>query len=112
MFAVVSVAIPVLAFEFMLFVLYGLLVMQFDPFHLWLFLGSVAVLALAVLAVGLGVSLGWALVIIACAPAVIVVGYETVGHRHEAAALERATGSARALATAVRSAAASAGLLS
>ena len=26
------------------------------------------------------------------APAVIVVGYETVGHRHEAAALERATG--------------------
>ena len=92
MFAVVSVAIPVLAFELILFALYGLLVMQFDPLHLWLFLGSAAMLALAVLAVGLGVSLGWALVIIACAPAVIVVGYEAVGHRHEAAALERATG--------------------
>jgi low temperature requirement protein LtrA len=92
MFAVVAVAIPVLAFELSLFVLYGVLVMQFDPLHLWLFLGSAAVLALAVLAVGLGASLGWALVIIACAPAVIVVGYETVGHRHEAAALERATG--------------------
>ena len=32
--------------------LYGLLVMQFDPLHLWLFLGSAAVLALAVLASG------------------------------------------------------------
>ena len=89
LFAAVVVAVPVLAFELLVFVLYGLLVMEFDALHLWLLLGSAAVLAIAVLAVGLGASLGAALVIIACSPAVIVVGYETVGHRREAAALER-----------------------
>ena len=47
-----------------------------------LFAGAVAALALAVAAVGLGASLGWALVVVACSPAVIVVGYETVGWRH------------------------------
>ena len=45
------VAIPVLAFEVMLFVLYTLLVREFDPFHIWLFVGAVAVLAVAVAAV-------------------------------------------------------------
>ena len=37
-----------------------------------------------------GASLGVALLFIACAPAVVVVGYETVGWRHGAEMLERA----------------------
>jgi low temperature requirement protein LtrA len=89
-FAVLCVAGPVLVFELMLFTLYTLLVRQFDPFHIWLFVVAVAVLGLAVVAVDVGVSLGGALLIVAASPVVIVVGYETVGYRHEERALERA----------------------
>jgi low temperature requirement protein LtrA len=88
-FALTCVAIPVLAFEVMLFVLYTLLVREFDPFHIWLFVGAVAVLAVAVAAVSAGLSIGGALLIVAASPLVIVVGYETVGWRHQAAVLER-----------------------
>ena len=87
-FALACVAIPVLVFEVMLFVLYTLLVARFDPFHIWLFVGGVALLALSVLAVSAGVSIGASLLIVAASPLVIVVGYETVGHRHQAAVLE------------------------
>jgi len=65
--------------------------MQLDPFHIWLYLGTVAALAASVVAVSLGASMGVALLLIACAPAVVVVGYETVGWRHGAEILERAT---------------------
>lgn len=89
-FAVLSIAIPVLVYETFLFGIYALMVMQFDPFHIWLYLGSVAFLAASVIAVMAGASLGVALLLIACAPAVVVVGYETVGWRHGAQMLERA----------------------
>jgi low temperature requirement protein LtrA len=92
LFAVLAVAIPVLAFEIMVFALYAVLLMQFDTFHVWLLVGSIAVLVIAVLAVGLGASLGVALVVIACAPTVIIVGYETVGWRHSNEMLERTLG--------------------
>lgn len=74
-FALASVAIPVLVFEVSLFTLYTLLVSRFDPFHIWLFVGSVALLALSVVAVTAGVSIGGALLIVAASPLVIVVGY-------------------------------------
>ena len=35
-----------------------------------------------------GLSIGGALLIVAASPLVIVVGYETVGYRHQAAVLE------------------------
>ena len=89
-FAVLSIAIPVLVYETFLFGIYALTVMQFDPFHVWLYVGSVAFLAASVIAVLAGASLGVALLLIACAPAVVVVGYETVGWRHGAEILERA----------------------
>ena len=88
-FALACVAIPVLVFELMLFTLYTLLVAEFDPFHIWLFVGAVALLALSVLAVSAGVSIGGSLLIVAASPLVIVVGYETVGWRHQTAVLER-----------------------
>jgi low temperature requirement protein LtrA len=89
-FAALCVAVPVFAFEALLFTLHVLLLLQFDPFHIVLFVGAAAVLAAAVVAVALGASLGVALVVVACSPVVIVVGYETVGHRHSEAMLARA----------------------
>lgn len=86
-FALVCVAVPVLAFEVILFALYSVLVGRFDPFHLLLFTGAGILLILAVVAVIAGASIGVALLLVAASPAVIVVGYETVGHRHQAAVL-------------------------
>jgi low temperature requirement protein LtrA len=91
-FALWCVALPVLVFEFALFTLYSLLVWEVDRFHLWLFAGAVVVLALAVAAVSMGATIGVGLLIVACSPVVIIVGYETVGHRHQAAVLARDPG--------------------
>ena len=51
-------------------------------------LNGLRVLAVALAAAG--ASLGVCLVIVTLSPAVVVVGFETVGHRHQAASLERA----------------------
>ena len=40
--------------------------------------------------VGAGASIGTGMVVAAFSPIVVIVGYETIGHRHQAAALERA----------------------
>lgn len=90
-FATLTIAIPVLAFETLLFVLYSLLLLQVDPFHVWLYLGVIAVLAVAVGAVALGASIGVGILLIALSPIVVVVGYETVGWRHGQEMLARAT---------------------
>ncbi|GAA2005148.1 low temperature requirement protein A [Microbacterium ulmi] len=90
LFAVLCVAVPLFAFELMAFTLFSLLVKEIDVFHVWTLAAAVAVLALGVVAVLLGATLGVSLVVLACSPVVIVVAYETVGHRHEAATLERA----------------------
>lgn len=87
-FAIWWVVAPVLAYECTLFLIYALMMRRLDPFHIWLFVGCVAALAVAVAAVALGATLGVGLVIVACSPAVIVVGYETVGWRHGAEMLE------------------------
>ncbi|QIG38174.1 low temperature requirement protein A [Microbacterium sp. 4R-513] len=89
-FAALSIAIPVLLYETLLFVLYSLLLLQVDTFHVWLYLGVIAVLALGVAAVALGASLAVGILIIACSPVVVVVGYETVGWRHGQEMLARA----------------------
>lgn len=83
-----TVVVPVAIFLTALFTLYSFLMGRFDPFHIGLFLGSIVVLALALVAVAAGASLPVGIVIAACAPIVVVVGYETVGHRHQRAALE------------------------
>jgi low temperature requirement protein LtrA len=88
-FAVVTVAVPVLVFEVMLFTLYSLLVRSIDPFHIWLFAAALAVLVGSVVVAWAGASLGTALLLIAASPFVIVVGFETVGYRHQAEVLAR-----------------------
>lgn len=86
--AVLSVAIPVLIFCAAMFGLYAYLVGAFDPFHIGLMVGCVAVIAAAVALASAGASIGLCLIVVTLAPAVIVVGYETIGHRHEARRLE------------------------
>jgi low temperature requirement protein LtrA len=89
--AVLAVAIPVLVFCLGLFALYSFLMGTVDPFHFGLMAGCVAVVLLAVAVTAAGASIGIGLIIVMLAPAVIVVGYETIGHRHEARMMERFT---------------------
>jgi low temperature requirement protein LtrA len=88
--ALLTVVGPVAIFSVALFTLYTLLLREFDPFHILLFVGSLVPLVAAVWAVAAGASMGTGIVIAALSPVVVVVGYETLGHRHQAAALERA----------------------
>ena len=64
-----------------------MLLHRYDPSHLLLLAATTAVLVLAVAGAELGVSVPWSLVIVALAPAITVIGYETVGHRHLTEAL-------------------------
>ena len=88
--AMLTVVVPVAVFSIALFTLYSLLLRQFDPFHILLFAGSILMLVIAVWAVAAGASMGVGIVLTALSPVVVIVGYETVGHRHQAAALDRA----------------------
>jgi len=88
--AILTVVVPVAIYSFALFTIYTLLLKQFDPFHILLFIGSILALVLAVAAVMAGATLGVGIVLTAVSPLVVIVGYETVGYRHQAAALERA----------------------
>ncbi|SFR87506.1 Low temperature requirement protein LtrA [Agromyces sp. CF514] len=85
--ALLTIAVPVAVFLAMLFLLYSYLLRRFDPFHLVIFVASLAVLALAVLAVAGGASLPAGILIAAFSPVVVVVAFETIGHRHQAEAL-------------------------
>jgi low temperature requirement protein LtrA len=87
---VITVAVPVGVFAFALFALYAYLVHSGDPFHIALLGGTAAVLALAVLLASVGLPMAVCLVVVMLAPLVTVVGYETLGHRHLDAALNRA----------------------
>lgn len=87
--AILTVVVPVGIFTIALFTLYSLLLRQFDPYHLLLFVGAVLVLAASAGAVVAGASIGVGIAIAACSPVVVIVGFETVGHRHQEAALER-----------------------
>jgi low temperature requirement protein LtrA len=86
---VLSVVIPVAIYVGALYVLYSRLMRTADPFHIALVAGTGAILILSILLVTAGVSMPVCLVVLAFAPAVTVVGYETLGHRHVADALER-----------------------
>jgi low temperature requirement protein LtrA len=88
--AMLTVTVPVAVFSIALFTLYSLLLRQFDPFHILLFAGSILMLVIAVGAVAYGASMGVGILLTALSPVVVIVGYETVGHRHQAAALDRA----------------------
>jgi len=88
--AILAVAVPVAVFTTAYFIIYTRLMREYDPFHIGLFVGTMGALAVAVVLAATGASIGLCLIIATLAPAVSVVGYETVGHRHQAEALKRA----------------------
>lgn len=88
--AVIAVAVPVLVFSVALFALYSYLLQALAPFHIALFVGTLAMVVSAIVLAAGGASIGICLILITLAPALVVIGFETVGHRHAAAALERA----------------------
>ena len=86
---VLSVAVPLAVFVMMVFALWTALMRRRDSFHLSLLLGTAVILVLAVVMAHVGVSMAWCLVVLALAPVVTVVGYETLGHRHQEEVLKQ-----------------------
>ena len=89
---VLSVAIPVALYAGALYAVYSIVMHEADPFHIWLLVGTAAVLVTSVVLAAAGVGVAVCLVVLMLAPVVTVVGFELVGHRHLAAALERIQG--------------------
>ncbi len=86
---VLSVAIPYAVFGVAYYIVYSAVMRAHDPFHVVLVAATTALLVLSVVLAAAGVSVALCLVVLALAPAVTVVGYETLGHRHMAEVVER-----------------------
>jgi low temperature requirement protein LtrA len=86
---VLSVAIPVAIYIAVVYALYSVLMRTRDPFHLGLIAATAAIVILSIGLAAAGLNMPLCLVVLALAPVVTVVGYETLGHRHVADALER-----------------------
>jgi low temperature requirement protein LtrA len=82
-----TTAIPVAIYVVGLFLLYAYLTQATDPFHFLLMGMSAAVLGAAVAMAAAGVSIEWCLLVLSLVPWITVVGYELVGHRHNAQVL-------------------------
>ena len=79
---VLSVAVPVATYMASVLSLFRILVQRVAPVHVWLLLATLVVLAAAVGLAAVGLPVPVCLVVVALAPAVTVVGDETVGHRN------------------------------
>ena len=93
---VLTVAVPVAVYILAVYVLHDVLVRQIDAVHWLLLAGTLVLLAVPVVLAALGVSMAVCLVVLTFAPVVSIVGYEAVGHRHQAEAIardERSSGS-------------------
>jgi low temperature requirement protein LtrA len=86
---VLTVAVPLAVYAACLYALYSVLTRSLDPFHVVLIALTVVLLVLPVVLAEAGVDMVWCLAVLALAPWVTVVGYETVGHRHNAEVLAR-----------------------
>ncbi len=89
---VLAVAIPVGIYLASIFVIYSLLVAEFDLVHALLLALAAAVLAVAVALAAGGTSMAVCLLVVTAAPVVVVVGFEAIGHRHAAAIVGRRLG--------------------
>jgi low temperature requirement protein LtrA len=86
---VLTVAVPLAVYVLTLFALYTFLVRAVDPFHIALLAGTAALLVLPVMLAALGAPMAVCLVVLMLAPLVPVIGYETLGYRHMAIAVQR-----------------------
>ncbi|WP_240434444.1 low temperature requirement protein A [Streptomyces sp. YIM 130001] len=80
---IVSLALPVGLYLLTVFLLHTLLLSATDRFHLLLLTATLVVLAAAVLLAAAGAPVAVCLLVIMLSPYVTVIGYETVGHRHQ-----------------------------
>ena len=86
---VAATTIPVAIYILALFGVYALFARHADPFHLSLLAGTAVVLVLSVVLAAVGAAVSVCLAVLVLAPVVTILGYETLGHRHVAAALAR-----------------------
>lgn len=82
---VLTVAIPVLLFMALVFVLYTSLLRSFDALHVVLVWLAAAVLVVAVALAATGTPMAVCLLVVSLAPMVGVAGFELFAHRHVAA---------------------------
>ncbi|QHF21153.1 low temperature requirement protein A [Rathayibacter sp. VKM Ac-2762] len=87
--AVLAIVLPVLVFAAVVSWLYAGMLRTVSALHLWLLSATVAVLGVAVILAVTGAPIGACLLVITAAPAVSIVGFETIGHRHHERALGR-----------------------
>jgi 4-hydroxybenzoate polyprenyltransferase len=87
---VATTAVPLAIYVVSLYGLYSLLTREIDPFHLWLLGGTAVCIAVAMALAATDAPLAACLLVLALAPAITVVGYELVGHRHKDEMLARA----------------------
>jgi low temperature requirement protein LtrA len=80
---VLSLALPAGLYLFMVYLLHTLLLSAADRFHLLLIALTLVVLAAAVLLAAAGLSVAVCLLVVMLAPFVTVIGYETIGYRHQ-----------------------------
>ncbi|MFD8780621.1 low temperature requirement protein A [Streptomyces sp. NPDC059916] len=80
---VLSLALPAGLYLLMVYLLHTLLLSATDRFHLLLIALTLVVLATAALLSAAGVSVAVCLLVVMLAPFVTVIGYETIGHRHQ-----------------------------
>ena len=77
-----TVLIPVTTYLLTLYVMYSVSMRAADPFHVLILVVTVVVLAAEVVLAEAGGSIAACLVVVALAPVVTIVAYETIGHRH------------------------------
>ena len=87
--ALLTTAVPLAVYVICLYALYSAFTREIDPFHLWLLAGTGVVIVTAIAMAGAGAPIAACLLVLTLAPAVTVVGYEIVGHRHRADMLAR-----------------------
>lgn len=80
---VLSLAVPVGLYLLMVYLLHILLLTTADRLHLLLISLTLALLTVAVLLSTAGVPIAACLLVVMLAPYVTVIGYETIGHRHQ-----------------------------
>ncbi|HWJ10456.1 MAG TPA: low temperature requirement protein A [Nocardioides sp.] len=85
---VVVVVVPVALFIAVFYAGYSLLTRSLDTFHVVLVLATAVTLVVPVLMAQAEVDLVWCLLVVSLAPWVSVIGYETVGYRHNVEVLE------------------------
>lgn len=87
-----AVVIPLGMYIALIYLLYALMLRSVDGLHLLLVVLTAAVLAATVVLAQVGVPMSVCLLVASLAPMVSVAGFEIIGHRHAAAAVEAAAG--------------------